>query len=133
MSLKRFGVSLDEEVLSSLDQYVRENGFTNRSQAIRFFVEKSIAEEKWQCNHTVAGTIVMMYDVADKEIASRIDELQKTHRELILSSSKYYVTPATCLHVATVMGLACRLTELSEQMLAIKGLKHGKLLMSRAD
>ncbi|MBR5150316.1 MAG: ribbon-helix-helix protein, CopG family, partial [Bacteroidaceae bacterium] len=57
MTLKRFGVSLEEELLDELDKYVERNGFSNRSQAIRFLVEKNVAEEKWMCNHTVAGTI----------------------------------------------------------------------------
>ena len=34
MPLKRFGVSLEDNLLESLDQYVSENGFANRSQAI---------------------------------------------------------------------------------------------------
>ena len=62
MSLKRFGVSLEDNLLDSLDQFVIDNGFANRSQAIRFLVEKNVAEKKWQCNHIVAGTIVIMYD-----------------------------------------------------------------------
>ena len=44
MPLKRFGVSLEDNLLESLDQYVSENGFANRSQAIRFLVEKNVAE-----------------------------------------------------------------------------------------
>ena len=48
MPLKRFGVSLEDNLLESLDQYVSENGFANRSQAIRFLVEKNVAEKKWQ-------------------------------------------------------------------------------------
>ena len=31
MSLKRFGVSLEDNLLESLDQYVNENGFTGDS------------------------------------------------------------------------------------------------------
>ena len=50
MSLKRFGVSLEDNLLESLDQYVNENGFANRSQAIRFLIEKNVAERKWQCS-----------------------------------------------------------------------------------
>ena len=46
MALKRFGVSLDEELVNSLDRFVIDNGFANRSQAIRFLVEKNIAEKK---------------------------------------------------------------------------------------
>ena len=38
MALKRFGVSLEDDLLESLDQYVLENGFSNRSQDIRFLI-----------------------------------------------------------------------------------------------
>lgn len=133
MSLKRFGVSLEDNLLESLDRYVDRSGFSNRSQAIRFLIEKNIAEEKWQCNHTVAGTIIIMYDQARKDIASRIADIQKGYQEVILSSSQYYISRNFCLHIATVMGTACRLTELSDRLIAVKGIKHGKLVMSRAD
>ena len=91
MPLKRFGVSLEDNLLESLDQYVSENGFANRSQAIRFLVEKNVAEKKWQCNHIVAGTIILMYDQVKKDITSRIADIQQNYQDVILSSSQYYV------------------------------------------
>ncbi len=133
MALKRFGVSLEDQLLEALDKYVADNGFTNRSQAIRFLVEKNIAEQKWQCNHIVAGTIIIMYDQTRKDIASRITEIQQARQELILSSSQYYINHNFCLHIATVMGSAHELTALSDRLTTIKGIKHGKLVMSRAD
>ncbi len=133
MSLKRFGVSLEDELLESLDNYVLNNGFANRSQAIRFLIEKNLAETKWQCNHIVAGTIILMYDQKKKEIASRITAVQQSYTDVILSSTQYYVNQNFCLHIATVMGEAHRLTDLSDGLTTIKGIKHGKLVMSRAD
>ena len=124
MSLKRFGVSLEDNLLESLDQYVNENGFANRSQAIRFLIEKNVAERKWQCNHIVAGTIV---------ISLKIMGIQQNYKDVILSSSQYYINQNFCLHIVTVMGTAHRLTELSDKLTTIKGIKHGKLVMSRAD
>lgn len=133
MTLKRFGVSLEDTLLDSLDQYVNENGFANRSQAIRFLVEKNVAEKKWQCNHTVAGTIILMYDQTKKGIAQKITEIQKIYQDVILSSAQYYLNKSFTLHIATVTGTAYRLTELSDKLVSIKGIKHGKLVMSRAD
>ena len=132
MGLKRFGVSLDESLLESLDLFVVNNGFTNRSQAIRFLVEKNIAETKWLCNHVVAGTIIIMYDQSKKDISVRIEEIQQAYQQVILSSSQYYLNSNFCLHIATVTGEAYKLTELSDRLIAIKGIKHGKLVMSRA-
>ena len=133
MGLKRFGVSLDESLLESLDLFVVNNGFTNRSQAIRFLVEKNIAETKWLCNHVVAGTIIIMYDQSKKDISVRIEEIQQAYQQVILSSSQYYLNSNFCLHIATVTGEAYKLTEHSDRLIAIKGIKHGKLVMSRAD
>ncbi|MDR1938522.1 MAG: nickel-responsive transcriptional regulator NikR [Tannerellaceae bacterium] len=133
MSLKRFGVSLEDDLLEALDEYVDNNGFANRSQAIRFLVEKNVAEQKWQCNHIVAGTIIIMYDQAKKEIASKITAIQQNYTDVILSSSQYCINQNFCMHIATVLGTAFRLTELSDRLTTIKGIKHGKLVMSRAD
>ena len=133
MALKRFGVSLEDDLLESLDQYVLENGFSNRSQAIRFLIEKNLAEKKWLCNHIVAGTIIIMYDQGKKEIASKIILIEQDYQDVILSSSQYFINKNFCLHIATVMGEAHRLTDLSDRLTTIKGIKHGKLAMSRAD
>ncbi len=133
MALKRFGVSLEEEVSDALDQYVIDNGFPNRSQAIRFLIEKNVAEKKWMCNHIVAGTIIIMYDQDKKEISAKIGSIEQKFQDAILSSSQYFINKNFCLHIATVMGEAHRLTELADKLTAIKGIKHGKLVMSRAD
>ena len=89
MTLKRFGVSLEDELLEQLDQYVLENGYANRSQAIRFLIEKNLAERKWQCNHIVAGTVVLLFDQAKREIPAKITLIQQEFKEVILSSSQY--------------------------------------------
>ena len=133
MALNRFGVSLEDDLLESLDQYVLENGFSNRSQAIRFLIEKNLAEKKWLCNHIVAGTIIIMYDQGKKEIASKINLIEQDYQDVILSSSQYFINKNFCLRIATVMGEAHRLTDLSDRLTTIKGIKHGKRVMSRAD
>jgi CopG family nickel-responsive transcriptional regulator len=133
MTLKRFGVSLESELLEDLDKYTDDHGFANRSQAIRFLIKKNIAERKWQCNHIVAGTIIIMYNRDKKEIASTISSIQQRYADVILSSSQYYINKTFCMHIATIMGEAYHLTELSDRLTSIKGIKHGKLVMSRAD
>ena len=133
MALKRFGVSLEDELLESLDSFVLENGFANRSQAIRFLVEKSLAEKKWQCNNIVAGTIFIIYDQKRSDIRNNISKIELQHQNLILSSSAYYLSGGITLQVSTVLGEAKNLTALADMLTSIKGIRHGKLLMSRAE
>jgi len=68
MPVARFGVSLEEELLKSLDAYVQTNGFANRSQAIRHLIEKFTVEQKWHCDNLVAGAITLVYDQGKKDI-----------------------------------------------------------------
>jgi CopG family nickel-responsive transcriptional regulator len=133
MPVSRFGVSLDEDLLIALDLFVKENQFTNRSQAIRHLVEKNLVEKKWQCNNVVAGAIIMLYDHHKKEVASKSSDIQHDYFDVILSAQHFHLNHDNCLEIIAVKGLASRLTELSDKLISIKGLKHGKLVMSKTD
>ena len=132
MSLARFGVSLDEDILKSLDEFVIENKLPNRSQAIRHLVEKNLVEKKWQCNQIVAGAIVMVYDHHKGDVTIRSNDIQHDFFDVILSSQHFHLSHDNCLEIVAVKGTANRLTELSDNLIGIKGVIHGKLVMSRA-
>ena len=132
MSLARFGVSLDEVILRALDEFVIENKLPNRSQAIRHLVEKNLVEKKWQCNQIVAGAIVMVYDHHKGDVTIRSNDIQHDFFDVILSSQHFHLSHDNCLEIVAVKGTANRLTELSDNLIGIKGIIHGKLVMSRA-
>ncbi|MFO7621163.1 MAG: nickel-responsive transcriptional regulator NikR [Bacteroidales bacterium] len=133
MGVVRFSISIEDELLKELDQYVLNNRFTNRSQAVRHLIEKNIVERKWHCNNIVAGAIVMIYDHHRKEILSKSNEIQHNFHDVILSSQHYHLSHDICLEIIAVKGKAKTLTELSDKLITIKGIKHGKLVMSQAD
>ncbi|HBF89075.1 MAG TPA: nickel-responsive transcriptional regulator NikR [Bacteroidales bacterium] len=130
MKVKRFGVSLEEELLKELDKLVEENHFPNRSQAIRYLVKKSIVEEKWQGNQIVAGAIVLVYDHHKRELLSKSTDIQHDYTDLILSSQHVHLDHHNCLETIAVKGHANRLIELSDRLIGLKGIMHGKLVMS---
>lgn len=133
MSVVRFSISLEKELLKELDQYVSDNKFANRSQGLRHLIEKNIVEKKWQCNNIVAGAVVMIYDHHKKDIITRSNDIQHNYFDVILSSQHYHLSHNMCLEIIAVKGKAKTLTELSDKLISIKGIKHGKLLMSKSD
>jgi CopG family nickel-responsive transcriptional regulator len=133
MSLARFGVSFDQEILEALDGYVIDNNMPNRSQALRHLVEKNLVEKKWQCNHIVAGAIVMLYDHHKGDVSTKSDNIQHNYFDVILSSQHFHLSHDSCLEIVAVKGTANRLTELSDKLIGIKGIIHGKLVMSRTE
>ena len=133
MTVTRFSVSLEEELLKELDLYADDNNFANRSQAVRHLIEKNIIEKKWQCNNLVAGAIVLIYDHHKKDISAKSNNIQHNYFEVILSSQHYHLNHDICLENIAVKGYANTLTELSDKLISIKGIKHGKLIMSKTD
>ena len=133
MSVVRFGVSFEKEVLDELDAYVHENKFANRSQALRQLVNKHIVEKKWLCNNQVAGAVTLVYDRHRREIASHLAEIQRAYHEEILAVQRFTLNEHHSMEVISLIGISSRLTELSEKLIAEKGIQHGKLTMSRVD
>lgn len=133
MPLARFGVSLEKDLLKALDEFVIENSMPNRSQAIRHLVEKNLVEKKWQCNQNVAGAIVMVYDHHKGDVTNKSNDLQHEYFDTILSSQHFHLSHDNCLEIIAVKGTANRLTELADKLIGIKGIIHGKLVMSRSE
>jgi len=133
MTVSRFGISIEQELLDSLDEYVKENQFSNRSQAIRHLISKNMVEHKWQCNNNVAGSVTLIYDPHKRELLNQLSALQESYFDEILSTQRFMLEKDKCLEIVAVKGIAKRLTELSDKLISIKGMQHGKLTMTRAD
>jgi CopG family nickel-responsive transcriptional regulator len=130
MSVKRFGVSLEEELLESLDRLVRDHHFPNRSQAIRFLIKKSEVEGKWKEDMEVAGALVLIYDHHKRDIQKQMTSIQHEYHCLILSSQHIHLDHNMCLETITLKGKAGKLLKLTDKLKAIKGIQHGELVMS---
>lgn len=133
MPLARFGVSLEKDLLKALDDFVVENSLPNRSQAIRHLVEQNLADKKWHCNQIVAGAIVMLYDHHKGDVTTKSNDIQHAYFDVILSSQHFHLSHNNCLEIIAVKGMANRLTHLADKLIGIKGIIHGKLVMSRAE
>ena len=133
MAVTRFGVSLESELLEALDNYVKDNNFPNRSQAIRQLIERNLVEKKWQCNHQVAGAITLVYDRHKRELGQKIADIQHDYSTEILAVLHFHLSHETDMEIVAVRGQAHRLTKLSDKLISLKGIRHGKLVMTQSD
>ena len=130
MQIKRFGVSLEENILESLDELVKQNRFPNRSQAIRNLIKNVSVKEKWDKNKIVAGAIVIVYDHHKRELNNQLMHVQHDYHNLILSTQHVHIAHDLCLETIAVKGKSVELNKLADKIIATKGIKHGKLVMT---
>lgn len=130
MQVKRFGVSLEEDILARLDRLVQKSKFPNRSQAIRYLIKDTLVEEKIDSNKIVAGAIVIVYDHHKRELNNKLMNVQHDYHELVLSTQHVHLEHDLCLETIAVKGNAQKLTELADMIIGTKGIKHGKFVMT---
>jgi len=128
--MKRFGVSLEEELLRELDAFVRKRRLPNRSQAIRYLIRNNRVEEKRHGNKRVSGCVVLVYDHHRRDLLKKLVAVQHDYENLILASQHVHLDHDNCLESILLRGKAAELRELADKMIAIKGIKHGELTVS---
>jgi len=128
--VKRFGVSLEEDLLKELDGLVKTLKFPNRSQAVRFLIRNNVVAQKWQHNKDVAGCVVLVYDHHKRDLMNKSVSLQHTYENLVLSVQHVHLDHHNCLEMIALKGKARKLKELADKLIALKGIKHGQLIMS---
>jgi CopG family transcriptional regulator, nickel-responsive regulator len=130
MTLKRFGVSLEDHLLRDLDHLVSTENLPNRSRAIGYLVKKNTVEQKWQSDEVVAGAVVVIYDHSKLEMHKEVNAIQHNYNCLILSGQHIHLDDHNCLEVIAVRGRAGKLIKLANKFKALKGIKSVELVMS---
>lgn len=128
--VKRFGVSLEDDLLIELDRLVKKQQFPNRSQAIRYLIKKYSVEDEWLEDKEVAGAIVLVYDHHKRDLQTKSTDVQHDYHHLILSVQHVHLDHHNCLETIAVKGKASELKKLGDQLIGIKGVKHGELVMT---
>ena len=131
--ITRFGVSIEPDLLKKFDRVIKKKGYKNRSEAIRDIVrENLIAEKTEDPNSEVIGTLTMIYDHHTGSLTERLLALQHDHTSEILTTTHIHIDHHNCLEVLVLKGKTGRIQKLADQIKALKGIKHGELVMTRS-
>jgi len=129
--LKRFSISLEEDLLVDFDDYIRERHYNNRSEAIRDLIRESLVELEWETgDEEVVGTITLIYSHTTRELADKLTDFQHQAHHAIISTLHVHLDEHNCLEVMVVRGKSNLIREISERLISTKGVKHGKLTMT---
>ena len=125
--LVRFGVSLEKDFLERFDELIHNEGYTNRSEAIRDLIRERFAKKEWECDREVVGVITLIYD-HHGDLMEQLTEVQHNYGKII-SSFHVHLTHRNCLEVIAIRDKSRNITSLAHQIKSIKGIKQCELSM----
>jgi CopG family nickel-responsive transcriptional regulator len=127
----RFSVSLPTALARALDTMVREKGYDNRSLAVADMIRAQLVEHRQaKGHHTIAGSITLVYDHHRSRVQDLLTSVQHDHRNVIISTLHAHLDHDHCLEVLAVRGRATAIKKLAAELIAAKGVKHGKLTIT---
>ena len=128
--LVRTGISLESELLARFDQMIARKGYGSRSEAIRDLVrEHSVASDVAQ-NRVIVGTLTLVYDHHQPKLSERLIQAQHDYQGKVLATTHVHLDHRNCLEVIIVKGRGSEVQQLADQLLSLRGVKHGKLVVT---
>jgi len=129
--LFRFGVSISSQLLKKFDHLIAKRGYVNRSEAIRDLIRKHLVEHEWeQGDKETLGTLTILYNHHVRELSDRLEHLQHEHHDNVISTMHVHLDHHNCLEVMVLKGKPEKIRSLADNILGVKGVKHGKLVMT---
>ncbi|GGG01224.1 nickel-responsive transcriptional regulator NikR [Paenibacillus abyssi] len=129
--LVRFGVSMPQELIERFDSFITEQGYNNRSEAIRDLVRKALIQpERLSPKEPVAGTVVIVYDHHATDLPNYLMELQHEYHGNIISTMHVHLNHHQCLEIIIVNGEYGSLQSLTDAIRVQKGVFYAELSVS---
>ena len=129
-TLFRFGISIDKTLLDNFDRLIREQKYTNRSEAFRDLIREALVKTAWKQDREVAGAITFIYDHHQRDLLNKIVDIQHHFQKLIISTQHIHLDGENCLEIVAVKGNSTEVQKLAGRLKSIKGVRHGTLSMS---
>ena len=127
----RFTVSVPPALAAQLDQMTREKGYDNRSLAVADLIRAGLVEHHQNLgNREIAGTITLLYDHHKQHVQAALTDIQHDHHHIIISTLHVHLDHHNCLEVLVVRGKAPLVKRIADELIAAKGVKHGKLTVT---
>jgi CopG family nickel-responsive transcriptional regulator len=129
MTLKRFGVSIPEDLLDKFDELVKRKGYIGRSEAIRDAMREYISQFDWSAEsdqETTMASLNIVYQHKPKLMADLMRVQHDAHAQVI-STVHIHATHSHCIEVITLKGPKKDIEEFADKVSGLKGIEYVRL------
>ena len=124
--MQRVTISLDDALLAAIDERVGSHGYQGRSEAIRDLLRAGLLEpEQGKPASACVATLSYVYEHGTRELSKRLNTAFHEHHDLTLSTLHVHLDEGKCMEVSVLKGSVAEVTQLTRQVMAERGVRHG--------
>lgn len=129
--LSRISLTIPKDLLSELDDVLKEQNYSSRSEAVRDSLRDFLSDYRWRkkLKGEQRGVVVMLYDHDVRGLSDELIDIQHDYMEAIVSVQHLHVSESDCLEAIVVDGSGEVIRGLVESLRALRGVRQVKLAM----
>ncbi|HEX4508381.1 MAG TPA: nickel-responsive transcriptional regulator NikR [Alphaproteobacteria bacterium] len=125
--MQRVTISVSDEFAEELDRFMRENGYDNRSEALRDLARGGLdrAGTETAASGQCVASLLYVYDHGVREIPKKLAHAYHDHHDLSVATMHVHLDHDNCLEVAVLRGDSVVIRDFSRSVIAERGVRHG--------
>jgi CopG family nickel-responsive transcriptional regulator len=126
--MERVTVTLDEDLLKTIDAISEAEGYANRSEAMRDILREAIGRRQMKTSDaSCVATLSYIYDHHQRDLPKRLTNMQHDHHELSIASMHVHLDHVNCLEICVMKGKAQEIETVASAITTQRGVKYGQL------
>lgn len=127
--MERVTISMSDEFAAELTRFMKSNGYTNRSEALRDLSQLGLTRARMDTG--VAGqclaTLIYVFNHHTRELAKRLTGTHHSRHDLEVATLHVHLDHENCLEVTVLRGDANDVRSFTKGVIAERGVQHGQV------
>jgi CopG family transcriptional regulator, nickel-responsive regulator len=134
-AMQRVTLTIDDDLMESLDKYMEASGHQNRSEAVRDLVRASLARQPagGEPARSCMAALVYVYDHDTRQLAKRLTHDHHSHADMSVATLHVHIDAQSCLEVSLLRGRKSEVQHFAQHIIAERGVRYGELVVVPAE
>src|ERR1700733_4928337 len=133
--MQRLTITVDDDLVADVDEFIEARGYANRSEAIRDLVRSGLKQSSLEVagSRDCIATLSYVYDHAARELPKRLTQGFHEHHGLAQATLHVHLDHDSCLEVTVLKGRSSEVKAFADQVISERGVRHGHIVFMPAD
>jgi CopG family nickel-responsive transcriptional regulator len=133
--MQRLTITIDDDLVAAVDEFIEAKGYANRSEAIRDLVRSGLQQSSLEVarGRDCIATLSYVYDHAARELPKRLTQEFHDHHHLAQATLHVHISHDSCLEVTVLKGRSSEVKAFADHVIAERGVRHGHVQFIPAD
>jgi len=122
--MQRITIAIEDDLLAELDRTMERSGATNRSEAIRDLLRRSLAREAPQEADCV-GVVSYTLDLSTRDLGRRVPQTRHARHDQAVAAMSVPLDHTNAMEVTVMRGKVADVEDYAHGLFSERGIRHG--------